>query len=328
MYNKPFHTADISKSSFLVTGGAGFIGSNIVEYLIKYGAGKVRVIDNLSTGFRKNIEPFISGSNFEFIEQDICNIDNCYNACAGMDYVLHEAAIGSVPRSIEDPVTTNNSNVTGFLNILVAAKKSKIKRIVFASSSSVYGDSEVSPKKEEKTGNPLSPYAVSKVVNELYAAVFARNYNMEIIGLRYFNIFGPKQNPEGPYAAVIPLFIEALLNNKSPLIYGDGEQTRDFTFVENAVQANIKAIFCEDKKTLSRIYNIAYGGNITINKLFDVLKNQIRSNITPVYKKERQGDIRHSFADISKAKSVLNYNPGINIEQGLKLTIDWFKESL
>ncbi|MDP4267310.1 MAG: NAD-dependent epimerase/dehydratase family protein, partial [Bacteroidota bacterium] len=233
MYKKPFHNTELSRYSFLVTGGAGFIGSNIVEYLIRYGAGKVRVVDNLSTGYKQNIEEYLDNPSFEFIEENICNIEVCNRAATGMDFIIHQAALGSVSRSVENPIGTNESNVTGFLNILQSAKDNKIKRVVYASSSSVYGDNETLPKIEENVGNPLSPYAVSKLVNELYAGVFARIYGMEIIGLRYFNVFGPRQSPKGPYAAVVPLFIDAMKNSVSPFIFGDGEQSRDFTFVEN-----------------------------------------------------------------------------------------------
>ncbi|NQX99447.1 MAG: NAD-dependent epimerase/dehydratase family protein, partial [Flavobacteriales bacterium] len=245
MYDTPFHTQDISKSTFLITGGAGFIGSNIVEYLMKYNAGKIVVLDNLSNGYLSNIEQFINQSNFKFIEGDITDLETCKSAMNGIDYISHQAALGSVPRSIENPLATHQANATGFLNVLTAAKDSNVKRIVFASSSSVYGDSKELPKIEENIGRQLSPYAVSKHTKELYAKVFADVYGLDVIGLRYFNIFGPNQNPSGPYAAAIPLFMDAILKNESPYINGDGEQSRDFTFVENAVQANIKALFSE-----------------------------------------------------------------------------------
>lgn len=325
MYEKIYYTEDLSKYTFLVTGGAGFIGSNIAEYLIKHNAGKVRVIDNLSTGFKQNLRVFMNKPNFEFIHKDICDYDVSLKACDKIDYVLHEAALGSVPRSIISPIDTNNSNVNGFLNILFAAKEQKVKRVVFASSSSVYGDSKILPKKEDITGKPLSPYAVTKLADELYADVFARIYDMEIIGLRYFNIFGPRQNPKGPYAAVIPLFIESLLKKKSPVIYGDGEQLRDFTFIENAVQANIKAVFCKDKNVLNQVFNIAYGQSVSVNQLFKMIKELTGTNINLLFKQERKGDIRESFADIAKARKFLDYNPEIDIKKGLEITLDWFK---
>ena len=245
MYENPFHSKDISNNTFLVTGGAGFIGSNIVDYLMKYNAGKVIVLDNLSNGYKKNIEHHFQASNFEFIEGDITDFETCKKVIEGVDYISHQAALGSVPRSIENPLATHLANATGFLNILTAAKDINVKRIVFASSSSVFGDSKDLPKVESKIGNSLSPYAVSKRAKELYAQVFTDVYGLDVIGLRYFNIFGPNQNPTGPYAAAIPLFMQAVLNNESPYINGDGEQSRDFTFVENAVQANIKALFSE-----------------------------------------------------------------------------------
>lgn len=325
MYQTKFHSEDISKKAFLVTGGAGFIGSNLVEYLIKNNAGKVRVLDNLSEGLKENIEPFLLHPGFEFIKGSITDYNTCLDNCNGIDYVLHQAALGSVPRSIKNPVATNESNVTGFLNILTAAKDSGVKRFVYASSSSVYGDSADLPKREEKIGNPLSPYAVSKVVDELYADVFTRTYKMEIIGLRYFNIFGPRQKPDGPYAAAIPLFMDALLNNKSPFINGDGEQTRDFTFVENAVQANIKALFTNVEGATGQVYNVAVADRISINLLFNTLKKLTGSSIAPTYRQEREGDIRNSLADISKAQKYLGYQPTVNVEKGLEITLNWFK---
>jgi len=326
MYNHKHHKLDINNLSFLVTGGAGFIGSNIVEYLLKYGAKKVVVLDNLSTGFRENIEPFLSNKNFEFFEGDIRNIDDCRHAVNGIDYVTHQAALGSVPRSIENPIATNDVNVTGFLNMLVAARNAKVKKFVFASSSSVYGDSKELPKVENNIGNPLSPYAVTKYLNELYANVFAKTYEMPIIGLRYFNIFGPKQNPKGAYAAAIPLFMDALIHGNSPFINGDGEQSRDFTFIENAVQANIKAMLTNNIDAIGQIYNIACGGRITINDLFNILKKHTNSNIMPTYREERSGDIRDSLANISKAQEKLEYNPEYGIDEGLKVTLDWFEQ--
>ncbi len=327
MYQTAFHKNDISKSSFLVTGGAGFIGSNLVEYLLKYNAGKVRVLDNLSNGFKENIEPFLENPSFEFIEGDITDEATCHNACEGIDFVSHQAALGSVPRSVKNPQASNHANVTGFLNMLVAAKESKIKRFVYASSSSVYGDSPHLPKKEEQIGNQLSPYAVTKRVNELYADVFAKTYQMEILGLRYFNIFGPRQSPTGPYAAAIPLFMAAVLKQEKPFINGDGEQSRDFTFVENAVQANIKALLAPlDQSGNGGVINIAVGGRTTINELFKIIKQSGGSYLDAIYRDERPGDIKHSLADISKAKNLIGYEPTIEIGKGIEITFQWFRK--
>jgi len=325
MYDTPFHNQDISKNSFLITGGAGFIGSNIVEYLMKYNAGKVIVLDNLSNGYLSNIIQFMDSPNFEFIEGDITSFETCRDVINRVEYISHQAALGSVPRSIENPLATHLANATGFLNILTAAKDSKIKRIVFASSSSVFGDSLELPKVESRIGNQLSPYAVSKRSKELYAQVFADVYGLEVIGLRYFNIFGPNQNPSGPYAAAIPLFMEAVLNNQSPFINGDGEQSRDFTFVENAVQANIKALFSE-KEVKGKIINIACGDKITVNELLNSIKKVVGNDIKPIYRDERPGDVRDSLADISLAKSLVDYDPKISLNQGLAITINWFQK--
>ncbi|HTF31952.1 MAG TPA: NAD-dependent epimerase/dehydratase family protein, partial [Flavitalea sp.] len=267
MYEQKFHTADISKSSFLVTGGAGFIGSNIVEYLLKNNAGKVRVLDNFSTGSRENIQLFLGNPAFELIDGDIRNLEICRKSVDGIDYLSHQAALGSVPRSINDPLTSNEVNVSGFLNMLVAARDAKVRKMVYAASSSTYGDHPALPKVEDQIGNPLSPYAVTKYVNELYANVFSSNYDFHALGLRYFNVFGPRQNPKGPYAAVIPLFIECALKNEAPYINGDGETSRDFTFVENAVQANIKGLLAEDIKK-HEVINIAFGERTTLNELW------------------------------------------------------------
>lgn len=324
MFYKPFHQIDISKSTFLVTGGAGFIGSNIVSYLLKYNAGKVIVLDNLSNGYLKNIEPFIGLPNFQFIEGDITDFDSCVKAVRGVDYVIHQAALGSVPRSIENPLATHQANATGFLNILTASKDSNVKRVVYASSSSVYGDSKELPKTEDRIGIPLSPYAVSKRTKELYANVFALTYGLDVVGLRYFNVFGPNQSPNGPYAAAIPLFMDAVLNNASPFINGSGEQSRDFTFVENVVQANIKALFTE-KDVKGKVLNIAYGGRTTINELFYMIRSAVGNNVEPIYREERKGDVKDSLADISLAKELIDYNPDFSIQEGLKITIDWFK---
>ncbi|MCX6275280.1 MAG: SDR family oxidoreductase [Bacteroidetes bacterium] len=327
MYDIPFHKTDISKLSFLITGGCGFIGSNIVEYLLKYNAGKVVVLDNVSTGFKKNIEPFLSNSNFSFIEGDITDFQTCKKACEGIDYVTHQAALGSVPRSVKDPIATHAVNATGFLNMLVAAKDAMVKRVVYASSSSVYGDHPVLPKKEDETGNPLSPYAVTKKTNELYANVFASTYQMEIIGLRYFNVFGPNQSPEGAYAAVIPLFMQAVINKTAPFIDGDGEQTRDFTFVENAVQANIKSFFAERKDAVNQIYNVAVGEKISVNSLYSMIAELGGSSVKPVHRETRAGDIRNSLADISKIHDLVGYEPGIKVNAGLKIAFDWYRKN-
>jgi UDP-N-acetylglucosamine/UDP-N-acetylgalactosamine 4-epimerase len=323
MYDTAFHSNDLSGCSFLVTGGAGFIGANLVEYLLKHKAGKVVVVDNLATGFAENVKPFYSNPAFKFMHADICDIGKMTEACIGIDYLFHQAALGSVPRSIENPIATHNVNASGFLSVLVAARDAGVKRIVYASSSSVYGDSTELPKTEGNIGRPLSPYAVSKLVNEFYADIFCRTYDMEIIGLRYFNIFGPKQNPKGEYAAAIPLFIDGLLRNKPVFINGDGNQTRDFTFVENAVQANIKAMFCENFEAIGEVFNIAMGGKISVNDLFRTLKQLTGSSLEPAYRASRQGDVRESLADISKAEAIFGYRPEVGIEEGLKRTVEW-----
>ena len=322
MYVNKFHTTDLSKYSFLITGGAGFIGSNIAEYLVRHNAKRVIVLDNLATGFEENLKDF---PGIKFIKGDICDLHAVKNACEGIDFLFHQAALGSVPRSIENPIATHNANASGFLSVLVAAKNAGVKRIVYASSSSVYGDIADSPKREERIGKPLSPYAVSKLVNEFYADIFSRTYNMEIIGLRYFNIFGPRQNPKGAYAAAIPLFIDGLLNNTPVFINGDGEQSRDFTYVENAVQGNIKAMFCENKNALGSVFNVALGDKISVNQLFNTLKNITGSSLTATYREERKGDVKNSMADISKAAHMLGYSPSVTIDDGLQRTVDWFK---
>ncbi len=322
-----YHTTDLNKTSFLITGGAGFIGSNIIQYLINNKAGKIRVLDNLATGFLKNISSYQGHPNFEFIEGDICNYETCTKCCEGIDFISHQAALGSVPRSIKDPLTTHEVNATGFLNIILAAKEASVKRFVFASSSAVYGDHPALPKKENQTGNPLSPYAVSKKINELYAQVFADVYKMEIIGLRYFNVFGPNQNPSGPYAAVIPLFFQSVIDNNPPYIDGDGEQTRDFTYVENVVQANIRAMLSTNPEAVNKIYNVAIGERISINKLFYLIAQLVKSDMKPVYREKRPGDVRDSLADISDVKKFLSYDPLIHINDGLLKTLDWFRQT-
>ena len=327
MYENSFHSQPLENLSFLVTGGGGFIGSNIVEYLLKYNVGKVRVLDNFSNGFPKNIQPYLTDTRFELLEGDIRNPETCQQACTGMNVVLHQAALGSVPRSIKDPITTNEVNISGFVNMLTAAKEQQVKRFVYAASSSTYGDSKALPKVEDKIGRPLSPYAVTKYANELYADVFGKTYGMEVIGLRYFNIFGPRQDPNGAYAAVIPLFIDAVLKNKSPRMNGDGNQTRDFTFVENCVEANIRAALVQNPEAINQVYNIAVGDRTSLNDLFEILKKEAQSGINPTYGPERAGDIRDSLADISKARTLLGYDPKIKIKKGLQITLDWFRNN-
>ena len=311
----------------LVTGGAGFIGSNLVEALLKdERVSLVRVLDNLATGSLSNIKEFSGNAKFEFIEGDIRNYQTCLTATSGIDFISHQAALGSVPRSINDPLTSNEVNVTGTLHVFNAAKENNCKRIVYAASSSTYGDHPGLPKVEDIIGNPLSPYAVTKYVNELYARVYGSLYNMEITGLRYFNIFGPKQNPNGPYAAVIPLFAEALLKNSAPTINGDGSHSRDFTYVDNAVQANILAMFTTNKEAVNQVYNIACGQQTSLLELFNGLKNQAATLLEPIHGPERRGDVKHSLADISKAKKYLGYNPAVTVQEGLTKTYNWYKE--
>lgn len=319
------HTNDLSNLSFLITGGAGFIGSNLVAYLLENNAKKVRVLDNFSNGYRENIEAFLDNSNFELIEGDIRDLDTCNKAMLGIDYVSHQAALGSVPRSINDPATTNAVNITGFLNMMIALKESKtVKRMVYAASSSTYGDSASLPKVEDTIGNPLSPYAVTKYVNELYADVFGKTYNTDAIGLRYFNIYGPKQSANGAYAAVIPLFMEAINNNTPATINGDGGQTRDFTYVDNAVQANIKGFFAS-AEAKNEVFNIGCNERISVNNLWDTLNASAQKNIKAIYGPNRVGDVRDSLADISKAEKLLGYKPLVKVEEGLNKTWQYFK---
>ncbi|TGE15676.1 SDR family oxidoreductase [Hymenobacter elongatus] len=325
MYETPFHDQPLDNLTFLVTGGAGFIGSNLVEYLLKYGAKQVRVLDNFSNGFRKNVALFADNPALKVIEGDIRDRQTCVDACQGVDVVLHQAALGSVPRSINDPITSNDVNVGGFVNMLVGAKEASVKRFVYAASSSTYGDHKALPKVEDRIGKPLSPYAVTKYANELYADVFSKTYGMEIIGLRYFNIFGPRQDPNGAYAAVIPLFIDAVLQGKPPRMNGDGGQTRDFTFVENCVQANIKAALTTNPEGVNQVYNIAVADRTSLNDLFNILKEEAQSDITPEYGPDRAGDIRDSLADISKARNLIGYDPQIRIQEGLQKTLAWFE---
>jgi len=309
----------------LVTGGAGFIGSNLVHTLLNDDRiTTVKVLDNLETGRFANISGFKNNSKFEFIEGDIRNYAICLGAAEGIDIISHQAALGSVPRSVKDPITTHEVNATGTLNIFNAARENKIKRVVYAASSSTYGDHPDLPKVEDKIGSPISPYGVTKLMNELYAKVFGELYGMEFIGLRYFNVYGPQQHPGGPYAAVIPLFIKALLEDSSPVINGKGDNSRDFTFVEDVVQANLLAMFTDDPNAINQVYNIAKGEQTTLNELFTILKNISGKNIEATYGLERNGDIKHSLADISKAKKLLGYNPATSPAEGLRKTFDWY----
>jgi UDP-N-acetylglucosamine 4-epimerase len=313
--------------SVLVTGGAGFIGSHIVEHLTALDLKLIRVIDNLSTGNINNIQPFIyNNTNIEFIYGDIYNLESCRKVVDGIDIICHQAALGSVPRSVDDPLTSHISNVDGFLNILLAAKERNIKRVVYASSSSVYGDHPVLPKKEENTGSVLSPYAATKAINELYAQIFTRCYDMQCIGLRYFNVFGPRQDPNGPYAAVIPKFIRAVIESKSPTINGDGDYSRDFTYVDNVVSANLLSLTTNNNKCYGDVFNIGAGGRITILEMFDDIKSALGSDIVPEFGPKRIGDIPHSNADISKAKDLLNYNPLIDFKHGIHETVKFYSQ--
>ncbi|MEO6547560.1 MAG: SDR family oxidoreductase [Ferruginibacter sp.] len=321
-----FHTSGISQNNFLVTGGAGFIGSHIAEYLLKNGAAKVRVLDNMVNGFNSNLSILQLFPAFEFLEGDIRNVDTCQLACKDIHYVSHQAALGSVPRSIEEPVNFNEVNVTGFINILKASIDNHIRQFVYASSSSVYGDEPTLPKIENKVGNCLSPYAATKKTNELYAQVFAEVYGIKTVGFRYFNIFGPRQNPDGDYAAVIPLFVKSIIQRTPVFINGDGEQTRDFTFVDNAVQINIKGMLTENEAAINKVYNVAIGENFSINYLYQACKEYLGSDFEATYRKPRSGDIRNSLADISLAKDLLGYEPGKRFEEGLQETIEYFKK--
>jgi UDP-N-acetylglucosamine 4-epimerase len=317
----------ISQSSFLITGGAGFIGSNMVELLLNLGAKHVRVLDNLSNGYYSNIEGFIGLPNFEFVEGDIRDLETCKKAVAGMDFISHQAALGSVPRSVEDPISSNDVNIRGHLNMLVAAKESPtLKRMVYAASSSSFGDSKELPKVEGNEGKPLSPYAVTKWVNELYGDVFSRVYGLHTVGLRYFNIFGPKQNPNNPYAAVIPLFMKAAMEGTSPKINGDGTNSRDFTFVQNALQANIKAMLDIESLTKHEVVNIAVGDRTDLVELWDTIASAAGTEVQPTFGPPRAGDIPHSLASIEKAKKLFGYDPQFRLRDGIKITFDWFSE--
>lgn len=328
-----------SPRSWLVTGVAGFIGSNLLETLLKLEQ-RVVGLDNFSTGFQHNLDEVRSlvseeqWQRFTFIKGDIRSVETCCSACDGVDYVLHQAALGSVPRSIEDPLTTNANNISGFLNMLVAARDAKVQRFVYAASSSTYGDHPDLPKVEEKIGKPLSPYAVTKFVNELYAEVFARTYNFNTIGLRYFNIFGQRQDPDGAYAAVIPKWFSGLVKNEVVYINGDGETSRDFCFIENCVQANILAATAPDGAATNQVYNVAFGERTTLNELYSLIKervvacNTLAQQAKPLYRDFRTGDVRHSLADISKARTLLGYAPQFSVIQGLDKAARWYLQSL
>ncbi len=317
----------------LITGGAGFIGSNLCEYFLSKGY-KVTCLDNFATGHRYNIEQLFSNPDFELIEGDIRNLEDCKKAVQGATYVLHQAALGSVPRSINDPITSNDVNVSGFLNMLVASRDEGIKRFVYAASSSTYGDSESLPKVEDKIGKPLSPYAITKYVNELYADIFAKTYGLQTIGLRYFNVFGRKQDPNGAYAAVIPLFVKKFISHESPVINGDGNYSRDFTYIDNVIQMNELAMTTENTEAVNTVYNTAFGDRTTLNDLVGYLKEFLSeydseiANVEVIHGPNRVGDIPHSLASIDKAKNLLNYNPEYSMKNGLKEAVKWYWENL
>jgi UDP-N-acetylglucosamine 4-epimerase len=321
----------IKNARVLVTGGAGFIGSNICAALMG-NDNEVVCLDNFATGHRKNIADHLENDRFTLIEGDIRSTVDCELAVEGVDYILHQAALGSIPRSINDPITTNEVNISGFLNMLNAAKNAKVKRFVYACSSSTYGDHKTMPKVEEHIGNPLSPYAVTKYVNELYATVFSNLYDIQTIGLRYFNVFGPNQDPNGEYAAAIPRFIKAFINHKSPVIYGDGEQSRDFTHVENVIQINLLAAICDNPEAVNKVYNVAYGERTSVNELIGLIRNALSAydqsilEVNAIYADERPGDVKHSWASIDKARSLLDYQPEYSMKQGLDKAISWYWE--
>ena len=325
----------MSSKNILVTGGAGFIGSNLTEALLKKGH-TVRVLDNFATGKMENLLPLFQTfpTTFKLLVGDIRNLEDCRKAVEGVEYVFHQAALGSVPRSIKDPITSNEVNVSGFLNMLVASRDADVKRFIYAASSSTYGDSVSLPKKENVIGNPLSPYAITKYVNELYADVFAKTYGLETIGLRYFNVFGRKQDPNGAYAAVIPLFVKNLMQHESPVINGDGENSRDFTYIDNVIQMNIRAMETENPEAINQVYNTAYGERTTLNQLVVYLKEHLSEyddeikNIKVIHGPNRPGDIPHSLANIDKAKTLLGYDPQFSMKEGLKEAVKWYWENL
>jgi UDP-N-acetylglucosamine 4-epimerase len=320
-------------SKLLITGGAGFIGSNLIEYFLNK-KHSIVCLDNFSTGYRHNIEPFLNNPDFTLIEGDIRDLETCKKAVEGADYVLHQAALGSVPRSINDPITTNEVNVSGFLNMLVAARDAGVKRFVYAASSSTYGDSEALPKVEDKIGKPLSPYAITKYVNELYADVFSKTYGMETIGLRYFNVFGRRQNPNGAYAAVIPKFVMQFMEHESPVINGDGQYSRDFTYIDNVIQMNELAMTTKSPEAINTVYNTAYGDRTTLKQLVEYLKEFLSeydpkiANVAIIHGPNRAGDIPHSLASIDKARTLLGYDPQFSIKEGLKEAVSWYWENL
>lgn len=324
---------DFSNNIVLVTGGGGFIGSNLCEALLEKG-NKVFCLDNFATGKRENIKEFINDSNFTLIEGDIRNLQDCMNATKGVDYVLHQAALGSVPRSLKDPIKSNDVNVGGFLNMLVASRDNGVKRFVYAASSSTYGDSESMPKVEDVIGKPLSPYAITKYVNELYADIFSKTYGLETIGLRYFNVFGRKQDPNGAYAAVIPKFVSQLMKGESPVINGDGTYSRDFTYIDDVIDANLLSLTTTNEEAINSVYNVAYGDRNTLNDLMGYLKKYLSefdskiSNIEVIHGPNREGDIPHSHASIDKAKKLLNYNPQFSLQKGLKEAVKWYWKNL
>jgi UDP-N-acetylglucosamine 4-epimerase len=323
----------VNNTSILITGGAGFIGSNLCEYFLSKGY-KVTCLDNFATGHRHNLKDLIENPNFRLIEGDIRNLADCQNAVIGVDYVLHEAALGSVPRSINDPITTNDVNVSGFLNMLVASRDAKVKRFVYAASSSTYGDSEELPKVEDVIGKPLSPYAITKYVNELYADIFSRTYGLETIGLRYFNVFGRKQDPNGAYAAVIPKFVAQLMQLESPKINGDGNYSRDFTYIDNVIHMNELAMTTDNPEAINTVYNTAYGDRNTLNNLVNYLKEFLSvyderiADVAIEYGPNRAGDIPHSLASVDKAKALLGYDPQFSMQEGLKQAVDWYWNNL
>ena len=323
---------ELSNKTILVTGGAGFIGSNLCEVLLKK-ENKVVCLDNFATGKIKNIEIFFNNSNFTLIDGDIRKLEDCLKATKDVDYVLHQAALGSVPRSIKDQ-SSNEVNVNGFLNMLVASRDNGVKRFVYAASSSTYGDSESMPKIEDVIGKPLSPYAITKYVNELYAEIFSNTYGFETIGLRYFNVFGRKQDPNGAYAAVIPKFVSQLMKGESPVINGDGNYSRDFTYIDNVIQANLLSLVTSNEKAINNVYNVAYGNRTTLNDLMGYLKKYLSefdskiSTIEVIYGPYREGDIPHSHASINKAKQLLNYNPQFSLQKGLKEAVKWYWKNL
>jgi UDP-N-acetylglucosamine 4-epimerase len=322
-----------TKTTILITGGAGFIGTNLCEYFLSKGYFVV-CFDNFATGHKHNITEFLVNENFKLIEGDIRDLDQCKNAVIGVDYVLHQAALGSVPRSIKDPITSNEVNVSGFLNMLVASRDAGVQRFVYAASSSTYGDSESLPKLEDKIGKPLSPYAITKYVNELYAEIFSNTYGFETIGLRYFNVFGRRQDPNGAYAAVIPKFVMQLMKHESPVINGDGNFSRDFTYIDNVIQMNELAMLTPNSEAINTVYNTAYGDRTTLNDMVSYLKEYLSefdsaiAGVDLVYGPNRVGDIPHSLASIDKAKKLLNYNPKYSFQDGLKEAVKWYWNNL